>query len=624
MKKETPSNKNMNKLKRLKNKKKAEHPLKLLKKHKDCVFLETNRFDSNNRKSLLFLNPEKIISSYRLNEIEDKLKEIEEALNKGYYAAGFVSYEAGYAFEEIFKSDKKYTFPLLWFGIYKRPYIYDKEDIFKEGLLKETYRLKNIKPNISKDKYIKNIKRIKDFIASGQTYQVNFTFKHKFSFEGSIYKLYSDLREKQKVAYSALIKFRDYSVISFSPELFFRRRGSSMETRPMKGTLERGRTLKEDIRNIESLKNSPKNRSENIMIVDLLRNDLGRISKTGSVKTKELFQVEKYETLLQMISIIKSRLKNNISLCEIFKNIFPSGSVTGAPKIETMQIIKELEKEARYVYTGSIGFLNPEKEGVFNVAIRTLIIDNKKLKGEMGIGSGIVYDSKPASEYTECLLKSKFLTLSNNNFHLIETILCKPGGRWFLLGLHLKRLKNSSKYFNFCYNRKYIKNELKIITGHFKKDKSYKVRLLLLKDGKVEIEYSLIKGEILKKIYKVKFSEKKVSLSDIFLYHKTSSRFLYNEEYKRYKREKFYDVIFSNEKEEVTESAISNIIIKKGKFYYTPLVGCGLLDGVYRQYLMNKRGFPLKEKILYKEDVKRADKIYLCNSVRGLVEVKLI
>ena len=593
-----------------------------LKKNEDCVFLETNRFDAQNRKSLLFLKPFKVITCFRPEELREKLDELDKILDKGYYAAGFMSYEAGYAFEEALKNKNRYTFPLLWFGVYKKPLIYEGR---LAGEVKGSTSINDIKPNISKKEYIANIKRIKKHIVRGESYEVNFCFKQKFSFRGSAYKLYLQLREKQTVAYSAFIKFGDYFIVSFSPELFFRKTKSSIETRPMKGTLKRGKTLEEDAEQERFLGRSDKDRSENLMIVDLLRNDLGRISKAGSVKAKELFKVEKYETLFQMISVIRGSLKKDISLYQIFKNIFPCGSVTGAPKIRTMRIIRELEKEPRLVYTGSIGYLAPKKEkGAFNVAIRTVVIDKKKKKGEMGIGSGIVYESDASSEYAECLLKSSFLTSKKSNFQLIETILVKGGRRCLLLKLHFERLKKSSKYFNFCYNEKAVRENLKTRLEALDERKFYKLRLLLSRAGTVKITCSVIPAgqDVIPR--RVKISGKKTLSSDVLLRHKVSARELYNKEHKKYKKLGFYGVIFTNERDEITEGAVSNIIIKKGGFYYTPPLSCGLLNGVYRQYLINKKSFPLKEKTIFRKDVLTADAVYLCNSVRGLEEVKVI
>jgi len=585
------------------------------------VFLETNRFDKYNSRSYLFSNPIKIVSIYKSEELRDAFLEIEDFISRGYYAAGFISYESGFSFEDNLKDliiDSE--FPLLWFGIYKKPNIFihgDKLSLTKKG---STYQIRNLRANISKNKYTENIRRIKNFIRNGDTYQVNYTFKYKFDFKGSLLGLYEDLKAKQSVSYSALIKTQDHSILSFSPELFFRKNKDSIEVRPMKGTFDRGRDTEEDKHNTEILEHSLKNRSENVMIVDLLRNDLGRISRAGSVKTKKLFEVEQYETLLQMISVVKSRLKEKVSLYDLFKAIFPSGSVTGAPKINTMKIIDSLEKEPRRIYTGSIGFLTPSGDAVFNVAIRTALIDNKTKKGEMGIGSGIIIDSDAVKEFEECKLKANFITQKKKDFKLIETMLWQRAKGYFLLRPHLKRLKSSAEYFNFKFNKECIIKKLKNLEKKLNSSSDYRIRVLLDRSGNIEARFSRIGGNVQSK---VRFSNKRVSSGNLFLYHKSTNRALYNKEHAKWKRRGYFDIIFSNEKNQVTEGAISNIIIKKGRFYYTPPLECGLLNGVYRRYLLKKKALPLRERILHKEDVLRAEKVYMVNSVRGMVKCAL-
>ena len=333
--------------------------LNLLEKENNFVFLENARLDAQNYLSYLFLRPERIISTFKINQIKDCFIELDQALKKGCYLAGFLSYEAGEAFEERLKSKQTYDFPLLWFGIYREPLIYNhrkgafagcsqenKAFIKKIALSRiytqKSFLLKNIRPNILPSSYTRAVTKIRRLLAQGSTYQVNYTFKLKFSFSGSPVGLYFSLRNNQAVSYSALIKtkslttsgkgVRAFSVVSFSPELFFRKRGGKICVRPMKGTINRGKDLKEDADNIRQLENCPKNRSENVMIVDLLRSDLGRISSTGSVRVPRLFRVEKYQTLFQMTSDIESRLRNSDLSFDIFSQIFPSGSVTGGPQ----------------------------------------------------------------------------------------------------------------------------------------------------------------------------------------------------------------------------------------------------------------------------------------------------
>jgi len=355
--------------------------------------------DQENKKSYLFENPSFVIECHKLSQLESILNRMEDALKRGYYLAGFISYEAGYAFEKVFYDNKTYDFPLVCFGAYRTPPPLPLSLRERGEIEPPIVKIKWDKGN--KPHYLSAIKTIKQHLAAGDTYQVNYTFKHKFNFKGSPFNLYQRLKKRQSTPYSAFIKSNDFSILSLSPELFFRKWGNKIKMKPMKGTSHLGRGQ------ASRLENDPKNQSENIMIVDLLRNDLGRVAKTGTVKTRKLFEVEKYQTLYQMTSTIEAEIPANIPLRHLFRSLFPSGSVTGAPKIRTMQIIRELEKEERNIYTGSIGFITPDKDMVFNVAIRTILLSRSY--GEMGVGSGIVFDSDPEKEYEECLLKSRFL-----------------------------------------------------------------------------------------------------------------------------------------------------------------------------------------------------------------------
>lgn len=367
----------------------------------------------------LFENPSLIIKCHKLSEVENVFHQMENAIAKGFYLAGFLSYEAGYAFEKILQNPKAYDFPLVYFGAYAKPTspLLFPSPLCGEGTLH--FRLSNsplhfmergLRGEDFKRRYLDAVRQIKHYLAAGDTYQVNYTFKHKFNFYGDPFALYQKLKRRQTTPYSAFLKANDFSILSLSPELFFRKQSDRIKVKPMKGTINLGRGK------ANQLRNDPKSQSENVMIVDLLRNDLGRIAKTGTVKTTKLFEVERYETLYQMTSTIEAKIPKDIDLYNLFRNIFPSGSVTGAPKIRTMQIIHDLEKEERKIYTGSIGFITPQKDMIFNVAIRTILLHPSSFVhrpscfvGEMGIGSGIVYDSDPEKEFEECLLKAKFL-----------------------------------------------------------------------------------------------------------------------------------------------------------------------------------------------------------------------
>jgi para-aminobenzoate synthetase / 4-amino-4-deoxychorismate lyase len=386
------------------------------------ALLETTRCDPENFFSYLFWEPDGKIETNSYSDLPVFFNQIESLLDAGYYLTGFFSYEAGNSFNvgggfirPAGRINATPTIPLARFYLFRKPLIFNHQSgLFTGGSLPkgskfpESYTLKKPRLNVNFAEYQKNIKRIKKLIAAGDTYQVNYTLKCKFDFSGSSFGLYRDLRERQTVAYSAFIKDRDFSLLSFSPELFFRKSGRKIIVRPMKGTISRKKDACRDKRQIQLLEQSPKERSENVMIVDLLRSDLGRVSEVGTVRTDSLFDIEEYETLFQMTSTVSGVLKENLSFKNLFEAIFPSGSVTGAPKIRTMEIIRELEKEERGVYTGAVGVFFPNRDAVFNVAIRTLLITGKE--GEMGIGGGITFDSDTRREYDECKLKALFLT----------------------------------------------------------------------------------------------------------------------------------------------------------------------------------------------------------------------
>ncbi|MFH1094546.1 MAG: aminodeoxychorismate synthase component I [Candidatus Omnitrophota bacterium] len=606
--------------------------LNALKKCSTFVFLDSSLSDQENRQSLLFINPHKVFSCYKISGIRSCLRKMQQEKEKGNYLAGFLSYEAGYAFHQKLQTEKKYNFPLIWMGVFKKPVVYNhvngsflnapfKLQSIQRKIERKSCKLSNFKLSITKKDYLKNIKRIKELIAAGDTYQVNYTTKLKFDFKGSDFALYQKLRKNQQVGYGALIKSRQFSILSLSPELFFRQTKKHICVRPMKGTMTRGINAQDDIKIRKFLSHDPKNRAENIMIVDLLRNDLGKISQTSSVRTTRLFHVETYKTLLQMTSTVESELKKGISLYDLFSSLHPSGSVTGAPKIHTMEIIKQLEPEDRKIYTGCIGYISPENTAAFNVAIRTILL--KGTKGEMGVGGGITYSSCPESEWAECKLKAKFIRQSA--FQLIETMRASKKENIFLFNLHLKRLRASAKFFGFAFDLRNIKTALtqRILT--LNPDKTYKIRLLLGISGDISIHTSVLsEQEPHTDTPKICISPHRLNHNNMYLYHKTTNRILYNRALKRYKKQGFFDVIFLNLKGEICESAISNIFLKKNGVYYTPPVSCGLLPGVFREYFLTTHKKIAKEKVLHLDDLKNADEIYCTNSVLGMVKVKLV
>jgi para-aminobenzoate synthetase / 4-amino-4-deoxychorismate lyase len=353
------------------------------------------------KRQLLFDEPLSVIKCYAPSELPDAFKKIEDALNTGYHVAGFISYEAGHLFEERLKFNDMTGFPLVQFGVYK-----NKLKVKSEKLKVNEYQLSDIKLNISREEYGRNIDRIREHIANGDVYQITYCIKHKFNFSGDAYSLYKDLLKAQPVPYSAYIEDDDIKILSLSPERFIKKSGTELITEPMKGTWWRGKNVLADM--IEKLKfgKDKKNKAENIMIADLLRNDLGRIGT--DIKWPKIHTITPYRTLFQMTSTVTGKVDRDIRVSDIFKAMFPSGSVTGAPKIRAMEIIKEIENEDRHIYTGAIGYITPQRDMYFNIPIRTILLRGER--GEMGIGGGIVWDSTAEGEWNEGMLKSRFLT----------------------------------------------------------------------------------------------------------------------------------------------------------------------------------------------------------------------
>ncbi|MCK4838238.1 MAG: aminodeoxychorismate synthase component I [Desulfobulbaceae bacterium] len=609
------------------------------------AFFETTRVSEDNYLSFLFLEPVKRLVCKVADDPAVFLETAQRYLDQGYYLAGCFSYEFGYLLEEalvdLVNASEQIVAEL---GVYEKPFIYDhrRADFVDnkpwpqwdggKDIAVDSYRVSDLTFSQDKQDYLAKIAQIKQYIEAGDTYQVNYTLKLLFDFQGSDMAFYKALRRNQSVSYGAFIKDGERRTLSFSPELFFRKKGNECLVRPMKGTMHRAPGLEEDLLVRSGLADDIKNRSENVMIVDLLRNDLGRLSEMGTVDTVSMFDVETYETLHQMTSSVRGELKSNVGLLELFRAMFPCGSVTGAPKIRTMEIIRELEAEARGVYTGGIGFISPDGEAVFNVPIRTVLLN--KGRGEMGIGSGIVYDSDPEKEWDECCLKGRFLQASLPEFKLIETILYHPQHGFWLMGRHLERLRGSAVYWGFSFSEEDLSQALERTAATLASKGWHRVRLLLCKDGGLEIravscsEPPVGLGQENSRLPEVVMSQSHTDSTDPFFHHKTTCRSLYDAEREKAGAAGFFDVLFCNERGEVTEGSITNVFIRKAGKLLTPPLSCGLLGGVLRGALlagevMAPDSLPVIEKVLSVKDLREAEAIYTGNSVRGLTRVNL-
>ncbi len=606
----------------------------------------------------LFAAPLRMCVAWHAAEIPALFAEIERAVAAGQSAAGFFSYECGNCFEpKAAMRPSREGHPLAWFGIYERSYAFDHgAGTFLDGEPPELERFRGggasavietrepePEPEIAAEfalteaEYAQRIAAIHEWIRAGDVYQLNFTAPYHIKMQGSVAAHYARLRARQPVDYGAFLHGQlGRHILSFSPELFFRIENSGQSrrivTRPMKGTARRGCTTREDREIAEWLLTDPKNRSENVMIVDLLRNDLGRVARTGTVDADRLFDVERYATLWQMTSTVSAELRPEVGFQEIFRALFPSGSVTGAPKVRAMQLLAALEDTPRGVYTGAIGFFSPQQTA-FNVAIRTLELEGGR--GIMGAGSGIVIDSDPAEEYRECLLKASFLTgpahrttapfitAQPDKLFLIETMLWN--GAYPFLELHLDRLADSADYFGFACDRAAIRTALEQHAQQFAENAPRKVRLLMIDpEGNVGIcSEPLPPNPDPNRVARVYIAKHRTDPADPTLYHKTTQRPIYALHYLQATERGFDDVLFLNLRGEVTEGAISNVFVEKDGRWFTPPIECGLLAGVYRRHLLATRP-EIEERLLFLNDLRQADGVYIANAVRGLRRATIV
>ncbi|CAG1013673.1 para-aminobenzoate synthetase / 4-amino-4-deoxychorismate lyase [Anaerolineales bacterium] len=566
---------------------------------KDEVLLKSNE------EWLHFANPQRVICAKRLDGVRGALEEIESLVEQNHWhAAGLVSYEAAPAFDSALHVLSTGDFPLLWFGLYPEPRVLQTSEVFKDlrGLT-----VQNWQPGIDRESYNTAIEKIKDYIARGRTYQVNYTMRLNAEFNGGrgAWEFFQHLAQGQN-KYAAYVDTGRFVICSASPELFFKLDGNKIYSRPMKGTGKRGRTTREDHKQAEWLKSSLKNRAENVMIVDMVRNDLGRIAKVGSVQVPDLFAIEKYPTLFQMTSTVQA--KTNASLTEIFSALFPCASITGAPKVSTMDIIAELETTPRKIYTGSIGYISPNRKAQFNVAIRTAIIDRETQSTEYGVGGGIIWDSTSADEYSEALLKARVLTESPRPFELLETLLWTPDEGFFLREKHLARMQDSADYFGFPFSAEKFAACLDQLSARFTSPQ--RVRILLGRSGQIKSESKDFQSQ--EKPFKVRLADNPVNTREVFLFHKTTRREMYPPVPADHD-----DLLLWNENDELTEFTIGNLVVEMDGKLFTPPIPCGLLAGTFRSHLLETG--QVKERVIRKDELSKCAKVFLVNSVRKWV-----
>jgi para-aminobenzoate synthetase / 4-amino-4-deoxychorismate lyase len=561
--------------------------------------------DHANSRWLHFSNPHRLISANRIEEVSPALDHIEKLVAEhDWYAAGFLAYEAAAAFDPALCTHSLGNFPLLWFGLYPKP---GRLELPRPDFT--AYSLGELIPSIREPAYRRAIAKIRDFIHSGDTYQVNYTFRLQADFSGDPWHLFLAMVHAQPDGYSAWVDIGRYAVCSASPELFFRLEGDRLICKPMKGTAKRGRTLQEDKSNAAWLRSSEKNRAENLMIVDMIRNDLGRIAEVGTVEVASLFDVERHPTLWQMTSTVKA--KSQAGLREILCALFPCASITGAPKFRTTEIIAELESIARGLYTGCLGFFAPGPTAQFNVAIRTAVVDRVAGKAFYGAGGGIVWDSDSGEEYTEALLKSRVFTDQRPSFSLLETMLWTPEDSFFLLEQHLRRLRDSAEYFSYPLNLGIVRAELKKKAGAFAA-KPQRVRITVSESGQFEIESVPMDAPESDQPVRLRLAKDPVDSGNIFLYHKTTYRGIYESAMTGFSD--CDDVLLWNERGELTESCIANLVVELEGRLLTPPVNSGLLPGTFRDWLIGEG--TITECEIRPGDLAHSTNLFLINSVR--------
>ncbi|HAR96174.1 MAG TPA: aminodeoxychorismate synthase component I [Deltaproteobacteria bacterium] len=539
------------------------------------------------------------------------IRQIEECVEREkLYAAGFISYEAAPAFDPSLTAKTDGEFPLLWFGLFRQideiTLLYDSNE-----------RGASIawQPSITRNEYDRCLHRIRTHLSDGDTYQVNFTYRLRATTDVDPWRLFVKIAGDGEAPFGGFVDTSEWAICSASPELFIRIDGNHIESRPMKGTAARGLWFEDDQAKKETLMCSEKERAENLMIVDMVRNDLSRVALTGSVQVPSLFRAEKYPTLWQLTSTVVARTCAPID--RILQAVFPPASITGAPKRSTMEIIADLESSPRRIYTGTIGFIAPGRRAQLNVAICTVLLDKSAGRAEYGVGGGIVWDSTPSGEYEESLTKTKVLSPLPRDFDLLETMLWSPGTGYSLLEYHLTRLSHSAEYFGFKVDLRKVRVELASIVAGLPQE-TYKVRMFVSRMGKIRCETSALKSASLR-FGDVVLAKEPIDVHDVFLYHKTTRREVYEDAIRMCPVSD--DVLLFNDSRHVTETTRANIAVEIDGVLYTPPVGCGLLSGTQRA-MMLEHGL-LQERIISIQEMLSSPNVYLLNSIRGIHKVHI-
>ena len=552
--------------------------------------------------------PRAVFSARAHDEVPALIAYLEDEVEKkGLHAVGFLAYESGCAFDPAMPRTSCGSFPLAWFGLFEAPVVVSLGRAKPFPILDWTSEM---------DVCVHGrlLARIKKYLARGETYQVNFTHRLRARFEADPWGFFCGLASRQPSAHAAFVDTPEFAVCSASPEMFFEREGEQLWSRPMKGTAPRGRWTEEDEALARALAVSEKDRAENVMIVDMVRNDLGRVCLPGSVHVPELFRTERYPTLWQLTSLVRGRTMEPTA--QVVAALFPAASITGAPKVRTMHIIQELEVSPRRIYTGSIGVMCPGRRARFNVAIRTVLVDKSLGVAEYGVGGGIVWDSDPGAEFRETRIKARVLAAPEPEFELLETLRWTRGEGIFLLEEHLRRLGQSAAYFGFTLDHKALRDGLESEVSAALGVEGV-LRLTVDRSGIWSVTHRPVPEP---SPCRVALALTAVDASYPLLFHKTTRR----EVYERARAQVFGvdDALLWNEDGEVTESTIANLVVELDGELITPPLSSGLLPGTMRARLLQDGR--IREAVVRREDLPRCTALWLVNSVRGWRECVLV
>lgn len=588
--------------------------------------------DGTQRHRLCFGTPDEILCAQSPDEVRSVLQVAETRARSGAWVAGYVSYDAAPAFDPALTlSSHDKTWPLVWFGVFHAPLT----EPASTSPLPASMSHSDWQPGTERIRFNADIGKLREHIRCGDAYQINHTFRLHRPYTGDALSWFARLCAAQPVSYCAYLSL-DHAqqphatgrhILSISPELFFRREGDRITTRPMKGTAPRGRWAQEDQQHADALLHSEKNRAENLMIVDLLRNDLSRIALPHSVAVSKLFSLECHPTLWQMTSTIQATTRPGISLEAIFAALFPCGSITGAPKTKAMELIAQTETEPRGIYCGAIGLIKPGGDAIFNVAIRTVTLQNQQ--ATCGVGGAITWDSTAEDEYSEAMLKARFLNPTDRiRLHtptLIETLRLENGAYW-LLERHLERLKNSARYFNQPCDLAACRLALEKLAREHSHG-LWRIQLQLRLQPSLDLKAG---GELTTRIFPFPvtpqhatfaLSRHPVPRHADWLHHKTTQRDFFDHALHDALslNPDCFDVLLWNEAGELTEFTRGNLVLEIEGTCYTPPQEAGLLDGVLRRELLETGH--IKERTLTLEDLHRATRILLINSLRGEIDM---